>query len=132
MPENTCLGKKAQASAETLIVFLIFLSAFGIIYAASSRLAASAQSHLDISLSQKDFSEFSSKLASACSLGNGNAREAWVKGKPAELSMEGNSVIFAAGSFSARVNSTCEISLSTNGPARAFHIENKEGVLEIN
>ena len=91
----------AQASIETLLVFLIFLSAFGIVYAASSRLAAGAQSRLDASLSQSSFLEFSSKLSSACSLGNGNVREVEVKGKSASLSSDGKSITFTTGNFSA-------------------------------
>ena len=122
---------RAQASIETLLVFLIFLSAFGIVYAASSRLAAGAQSRLDTSLSQSSFSDFSAKLQSACSLGNGNVREVEVKGKEASLSVEGNGIIFTTGSFSARANSSCEISLAASSPARFFRIENKNGMLEI-
>jgi len=135
----------AQASIETLLVFLIFLSAFGIVYAASSRLAAASQARLDTSLSQSSFLEFSSKLQSACALGNGNVREVEVKGKMATLMLadseaeqaalapggNGSSLIFTAGDFSARANSSCEILLSTVSPARAFRIENKDGVLEI-
>jgi len=122
----------AQASIETLLVFLIFLSAFGIVYAASLRLAAGAQTRLDMSLSQSSFSEFSSKLYSACSLGNGNVREVEVKGKPAALASDGKSIIFHAGNFSASANSSCEISLASSAPASSFRIENKDGVLEIN
>ena len=123
----------AQASIETLLVFLIFLSAFGIVYAASSRLASSAQSRLDASLSQSAFSEFAAKLQSACSLGNGNAREVPVKGAPASLSQEGGdkSVTFAAGNFIAQANSSCEISLATGAASRSFRIENKDGKIEI-
>ena len=132
---------RAQASIETLLVFLIFLSAFGIVYAASSRLAAGAQARLDTSLSQSTFSDFSAKLQSACSLGNGNVREVEVKGKPATLALTdeatllsgsgGSSIIFAAGNFSARANSTCEISLATSSSSRFFRIENNNGTLLI-
>ena len=121
----------AQASIETLLVFLIFLSAFGIVYAAGSRLAAAAQSRLDISSSQSSFSDFAAKLQSACFLGNGNVRVVEVNGKAAILSTEGNSITFTAGSFSARVNSTCEISLLASEPSRSFRIENMNGTLEI-
>jgi len=121
----------AQASIETLLVFLIFLSAFGIVYAASSRLASAAQSRLDTSLSQSAFSEFAAKLQSSCSLGSGNARTVEVKGKAATLSLQGKSVTFTAGNFSAQANSSCEILLATSGPSGAFHIENKDGTLEI-
>ena len=122
---------RAQASIETLLVFLIFLSAFGIVYAASSRLAAGAQSRLDTSLSQSTFSDFAAKLQSACSLGNGNVRVVEVKGKPAMLIAEGNGVTFAADGFSARANSSCEISLTTSSPGRSFRIVNTNGTLEI-
>ncbi len=123
----------AQASIETLIVFLIFLSAFAIVYAASSRLAAGAQSHLDKSISQSSFSDFSAKLQSACALGSGNVREVQVKGAPASLSQEagGKSVTFVAGAFTATANSTCEISLASSEDSHFFRIENKDGVLEI-
>ena len=137
---------RAQASTETLLVFLIFLSAFGIVYAASSRLAASAQARIDASLSQSSFLDFSAKLQSACSLGNGNVREMEVKGKAAALALAeekigqdahtpgdtGGSIIFTAGNFSARANSSCEISLAASGALRHFTIENKNGTLEIN
>jgi len=136
---------RAQASIETLLVFLVFLSAFGIVYSASSRLAAAAQSRLDISLSQSSFSDFSAKLQSACSLGNGNVRVVEVKGKQATLALAGGgpepaarlpgggggSITFTSGSFSARANSSCEISLTATSPAQAFKIENNDGVLEI-
>jgi hypothetical protein len=124
---------RAQASIETLFVFLIFLSAFGIVYAASSRLASAAQSRLDTSLSQSSFSEFAAKLQSACALGSGNVRTVEVKGKPALLSPapEGNGIIFTAGSFSARANTLCEISLLSDAAANAFIIENKNDTLEI-
>ena len=132
---------RAQASIETLLVFLIFLSAFGIVYAASSRLAAGAQSRLDTSLSQSSFSDFAAKLQSACSLGNGNVREVEVKGKPATLALadeaarlpgnKGSSVVFTAGNFSARTNSSCETVLGTSSPARSFRIENINGSLEV-
>jgi len=126
-------GILAQASIETLLVFLIFLSAFGMVYAASSRLASAAQTRLDTSLSQSSFSEFSAKLQSACSLGSGNAREVQVKGAPASLSQEagGKSVTFTAGNFTAQAGSPCEISLATVAASRFFRIENKGGVLEI-
>jgi len=123
---------RAQASIEALLVFLIFLSAFGIVYAASSRLASAAQSRLDTSLSQSSFSDFSAKLQSACALGNGNVREVEVKGNAAFLSSPtGNSIVFAAGGFSARANSSCGIALAASAPSRFFRIENKEGTLEI-
>ncbi len=136
---------RAQASIETLIVFIIFLSAFGIVYAASSRLAAGAQTRLDTSLSQSSFSDFAAKLQSACALGNGNVREVEVKGKPATLALAedsagqaanapgdaGSSIAFSAGSFSARANSSCGISLRTDSSARSFRIENANGTLEI-
>ena len=131
MRANIRCNSRAQASIETLLVFLIFLSAFGIVYAASSRLASAAQSRLDASLSQSSFSDFSAKLQSACSLGNGNVREVEVKGKPALLTAEGNGITFSAGTFSARANSSCEISLSTDSPARSYRIENVNGSLEI-
>ncbi|MFA6328016.1 MAG: hypothetical protein WCY41_01075 [Candidatus Micrarchaeia archaeon] len=122
----------AQASIETLLVFLIFLSAFGMAYAASSRLAAGAQARLDTSLSQSSFSDFSAKLQSACALGNGNVRVVEVKGKAATLSAEEKSITFTAGSFTAAANSSCEISLAAGAASKFFRIENKEGRLEIN
>jgi len=124
---------RAQSSIETLLVFLIFLSAFGIVYAASSRLASAAQSSLDTSLSQSTFSEFAAKLQSACALGSGNVRVVEVKGAPASLSQEGGgkSATFSAGSFAAQANSSCGISLATGAASRSFRIENKEGRLEI-
>ncbi|MFA5930020.1 MAG: hypothetical protein WC861_04010 [Candidatus Micrarchaeia archaeon] len=136
---------RAQASIETLLVFLIFLSAFGIVYAASSRLASASQSRLDTSLSQSSFSDFAAKLQSACSLGSGNVREVEVKGTPATLVLAsdgakqaplaqgsaGNSIIFTAGNFSARASSGCEITLAAGAPARSFRIENRDGVVEI-
>ncbi|MCX6770991.1 MAG: hypothetical protein NTX79_02965 [Candidatus Micrarchaeota archaeon] len=136
---------RAQASVETLLVFIIFLSALGISYAAGSRLASAAQSRLDTSLSQSSFLEFSAKLQSACSLGNGNVREVEAKGKMATLKLAedeaeqasaapgstGSSIIFIAGNFSARANSSCAISLASGAPARFFRIENRGGVLEI-
>ena len=136
---------RAQASIETLLVFLVFLSAFGIAYAAGSRLASASQSRLDTSLSQASFLEFAAKLQSACSLGNGNVREAEVKGKAATLMLAadgaeqasrahgsaGNSIVFTAGNFTAEANSSCEISIADGGPARSFTIENKNGTLEI-
>ena len=123
---------RAQASIETLLVFLIFLSAFGIVYAASSRLAASAQARLDASLSQSSFLEFSAKLQSACSLGDGNVREVEVKGKSASLALtSANSIIFTAGNFSATLNSSCGISLTANEHAWSFNIENENGTLLI-
>jgi len=146
MRAPTSRNSRAQASIETLLVFLIFLSAFGIVYAASSRLASAAQSRLDMSLSKSSFSEFSAKLQSACSLGNGNVREIEVKGKSATLVLaggdteqaalasdsSGGSIIFTAGNFSASANSSCALSLAIDAPSHSFRIENKEGVLEIN
>lgn len=126
------LNSHAQASIETLLVFLIFISAFGIVYVASSRLAASAQARLDTSLSQSSFSEFSAKLQSACSMGNGNTRTVEVRGNPASLFADGNSITFTAGSFSARANSPCGLSLAENSPSHSFTMENKNGVVEIN
>ena len=122
---------RAQASIETLLVFLIFLSAFGIVYAASSRLAAGAQSRLDTSLSQASFADFAAKLQSACSLGNGNMREVEVKGKPAALSSEGKSITFTAGNFTATAISACEIDIAAGGPSRLFRMENNNGTIEI-
>lgn len=125
-------GIPAQASIETLLVFLIFLSAFGIVYAASSRLAASAQSRLDKSLSQSSFSEFSAKLQSSCALGSGNARVVQVKGNTAALtSPTSNSVTFTAGNFTAQANSSCEISIAASAASRFFKIENNGGTLLI-
>jgi len=145
MRANISHNSRAQASIETLLVFLIFLSAFGIVYAASSRLASAAQSRLDTSLSQSAFSEFSAELQSACSLGNGNVREVEVKGKPATLALaegeaekaarepEGrsSSIVFTAGNFSAHANSSCEILLATGSSSNFFRMENKEGTIEI-
>jgi len=125
------LNSHAQASIETLLVFLIFISAFSIVYVASSRLAASAQSRLDTSLSQSSFTEFAAKLQSACSMGNGNIRTVEVRGNPASLFADGNSIVFTAGSFSARANSSCELSLAASSPARFFRIENNNGTLLV-
>jgi hypothetical protein len=132
---------RAQSSIETLLVFLIFLSAFGIVYAASSRLAAVSQSRLDTSISQSSFSDFSAKLQAACALGNGNVRMVEVKGKPAALALAeeegalsgsgGSSIFFTAGNFSARANSSCGISLAGSSPARVFRIENSNGTLLV-
>ncbi|MFA6907882.1 MAG: hypothetical protein WC263_03570 [Candidatus Micrarchaeia archaeon] len=123
---------RAQASIETLLAFIIFLSALGMVYAASTRLAAASQSRLDTSLSQSSFSDFAAKLQSACALGSGNVREVEVKGNAATLaSPAGNSVVFTAGKFTSAANSSCEISLATSAPSRSFRIENRDGTLEI-
>jgi hypothetical protein len=134
MSRNAPEPRHGQASIETLLVFIIFLSAFGIVYAASSRLAAATQSRLDASLSQSTFSEFFAKLQSACSLGSGNVRIVEVKGKPASLAPAGaggKSIIFSAGSFSAQANSSCEISIASVEAASSFSIENNEGAISI-
>jgi hypothetical protein len=134
MSRNALKPRHGQASIETLLVFLIFLSAFGIVYAASSRLAFASQLRLDASLSQASFSEFSAKLRSACSLGSGNVRIAEVKGRQALLSFTGEgerSVIFSAGRFSAQANSSCSLVIETDGAASSFAIENKGGKIHI-
>jgi hypothetical protein len=121
----------AQASVETLLAFVIFLSAFAIVYASGSRLASAGQSRLSESLAQSTFDEFSAKLQSACALGSGNVRVVEVKGAPASLSQDGNSIIFTAGAFSSQANSGCPISISGESPLRSFRMENKEGTVEI-
>lgn len=131
MRPATRSNSAAQASTETLLAFVIFLSAFAIVYAAGSRLASAGQSRLGTSLAQSSFDEFSGKLQSACALGSGNVRTVEVKGAPATLSQEGRSLIFTAGNFSSRANSTCSILLATDSPSRSFRIENSGGTIEI-
>jgi hypothetical protein len=124
-------NRAAQASIETLLAFVIFLSAFAIVYASGSRLASAGQSRLAESLAQSSFDEFSGKLQSACALGSGNVRMVEVKGAPASLLQDGNSVVFTAGSFSSRANSSCPASIADESPSRTFRMENKEGTVEI-
>lgn len=122
--------RRGQASVETLLVFLIFLMVLGVAYFAASRIAAAAQQRMGISLSEKSFSELSAKLWEACSLGNGNVRTVKMEGVGANISASGNSLLFSAGGFSAKVNSSCEISGGVLNAASA-RIENVGGKLEI-
>ncbi len=122
--------RRGQASVETLLVFLIFLMVLGVAYFAASRIATAAQQQMSRSLSEKSFAELSAKLDEACSLGNGNVRIVAVEGGSANISAGGNSLVFSAGGFSAKANSSCEIAGNALNAASA-RIENAGGKLEI-
>ena len=122
---------RGQLSVETLLVFLIFLMVLGIALFASSRIVAAAQNQEAYALSKSSFEEFSSKLSQACSLGNGNVRRVGINGAPAAVSADGNALEYRAGNFSARLNSSCGISVLRAGAADVFKIDNVEGKIEI-
>jgi hypothetical protein len=122
---------RAQASAETLVVFLIFLSVFAIAASAAYRTGAAAQSRAELLLSQNSFSELSEKIGEACLLGPGNVRTISLARGNATLAASGKEFLFTSGNFKAAGRSGCEISVAQASPSTAFRIENIGGKIEI-
>ena len=127
----SCFPLRGQLSAETLLVFLVFLSIFALAFAAVSNVGAASQKKVEEELSRSSFNEFSSKLHSACRLGNGNVRVVEIKGSPATLSLEGGSLKFSTQHFSSSLNSSCGLSLLQDSPSQEFIITSIEGKIEI-
>ena len=86
---------------------------------------------MDLEAAKSSFSEFSSKLESACSLGNGNVRQVGLAQGQAVISAEGKTATFTASSFAAQANSSCELSVLKTGPSSEFTIRNAGGKIEI-
>ncbi|HIH30993.1 TPA: hypothetical protein HA243_06360 [Candidatus Micrarchaeota archaeon] len=129
-PPNTahCTG---QLSLEALLLFLVFLSLLGIAFLSASRIGSAAQEKISFELAKSSFGDFSSKLFSACSMGNGNARTVEIQGAPATLTAQGKTITFSSGNFSAKIGSECEAVILHEGPSDGFIIENKQGKIEI-
>jgi hypothetical protein len=122
---------RGQLSLETLLVFTIFISLLGISYTATSKVGEIAQKKMVEELAKRSFEDFSAKLSSACSLGNGNIRTAEIRGDAAKIESNGRGVLFSTKSFSSQSNSSCEITVLQAEPASSFTIENKQGKIEI-
>ncbi len=120
-----------QVSVETLMVFLIFLILLGIAYTAASKIGTQAQQKISRTISQSSFDEFSSKLEQACTLGNGNVRTIEIKGTPAQISAQENTLYFEAKGFSSSKKIPCQLSILQDMPSSSFTIENIEGTIEI-
>ncbi|VVC00897.1 Uncharacterised protein [uncultured archaeon] len=124
-------AKKAQVSAETMLVFLIFLILLGIAYHATTRIGTGAQGKIESVLSRNSFNNFAAKVEEACQLGNGNVRIAEIQGDPATIVSDGRSFTFTAKGFSAGANSSCNIDVIQNQPAKSFRIENEQGTVKV-
>ena len=125
---------RAQISVETLLVFLLFLVLLGIAYTAASKLGAASQNQINAALSRETYNELSSRLESACLLGQGNVRVVDVKGEAAALSVaagSGRELEFRAPHFSGAIKSPCTITGVPSGASRSFTIANTGSGLEI-
>ena len=120
-----------QVSVETLMVFLIFLILLGIAYTAASKIGARAQQKISSTISQNSFDEFSSKLEQACALGNGNIRTIQIRGGPAQIRAQENTLYFEANGFSSGKKINCHISILQDQPSGFFTIQNIDGTIEI-
>lgn len=118
-------------SFEALLLFLVFLTLLAISYAAAGNVGSAAQKKIALALSQSDFADFTARLSQACSLGDGNARVAALRGGKATLSSEGRLLAFSAGNFSATASPACPIELLQAGPSGIFRIKNNGGKIEI-
>ncbi|VVC01679.1 Uncharacterised protein [uncultured archaeon] len=129
---NGAIGcaRRAQASVETLLVFLVFLMVLGIAYLAATRIASASQHRLDYALSESSFADFSSAVSQACALGNGNVRSVQVQGAPASVAVEGKSAQYSAGGFSANASSGCAISGAASA-ATVLRVENADGKILV-
>ncbi len=122
---------RGQLSLETLVIFLLFITIFGISYSAASRLGSSTQFAANAALAKSSFAEFSALVSEACSLGEGNVRLVKIRGQPATVSQKEGGYSFSAGAFLAQANSTCEIMVLQGGPSTSFKIENFGGKIQV-
>lgn len=118
-------------SFEALLLFLVFLTLLSIAYSAAANVGSAAQKKAAHSLSESDFADFSAKMSQACSLGEGNARVALLRGNKATLSAEGQTLAFSTGNFSATGAFACPLELLQEGPSGFFRIKNTGGKIEI-
>ncbi|MCX8174681.1 MAG: hypothetical protein N3E51_00545 [Candidatus Micrarchaeota archaeon] len=130
-PSKNRANSKAQLSMEAMLVLLVFIVSVGIAYFAVASLGKGAEKSISASLSKASFDELSSKIAEACSLGNGNVRQMQAKGAPMQLRSDGRRLFASAEQFSASREFDCEIWVRQEEPARFFTIANQDGTIEI-
>jgi hypothetical protein len=124
-------GSRAQSSAETLVVFLIFLCILGISASSIFHTGRAAQSRVDEMLAQNAFSEISAKISDACALGSGNVRTFFLARGKAALSASDSTLGFSSGKFFAEQQFRCAITVSSAEPSSTFRVENIDGKIEI-
>ena len=114
------------------MLLALFLSILAVVLASSSQIRAMAQGRLDKAISQQAFNDFSSKAASACSLGEGNVRVFSVQGAQAAITGDGgDSIEFAMLNYSHNLTLPCNFGNLPDSPSSSFTIENKGGAIEI-
>ena len=121
------LGKKAQISVETLLVFLVFLILLGMAYEATTRLGSASQKSINAALSRESFNELASNIGQACLLGEGNVRKVAIKGDPAVLSTpaaDRKVLHFETPGYTEDYNSSCALDIRQPSPSRDFTVEN--------
>ena len=114
------------------MLLALFLSILAVVLASSSQIRAMAQGRLDKAVSQQAFNDFSSKVASACALGDGNVRVFSVQGAKAAIAGTGaNSIEFSMFNYSHNLALPCDFGSLPDSPSSSFTIENRGGAIEI-
>jgi len=120
-----------QVSAEMLMLFLFFLILLSISFSAVGGLFGSSQRHVDKARLDSAFADFSSKVASACELGNGNVRHFQLPQGEASVSSSGTEFTFTMQGESRSGSSFCGIKVLKEEPSQEFTISNRGGQIEI-
>ncbi len=120
---------KAQISLEALLLFALFLSILSVALFTSSKIGNMAQNRVNSALARQAFNDFSSKVSSACALGDGNSRS-FSAGSQVALAYEQGRLIFTMLNNSYSLPLACDAT-TPGAPSGKFKIENKDGAIEI-
>ncbi|MCX6769074.1 MAG: hypothetical protein NT051_00120 [Candidatus Micrarchaeota archaeon] len=120
---------RAQASAESLVVFLVFISILGIAALAISRIGDAAKTRLDSATLQSSMGSLSYAISQACAMGGGNVRQVRLS-SAATLSTDGKKLRLSSGNSSLEKDFNCEL-LPINLHAGSFTISNLDGKIDI-
>lgn len=125
------MRRRAQLSAETLVVLAVFLSTLAVVSLSISHVLSASQHKLDETQSSLTFSDLSNSIGEACFLGNGNVRIVEVAGGPVELSFGDGAMNFSTQAFSSSGNFQCQINIHGSSFDSKIRIENINGAIEI-
>ena len=122
-------GARAQASAESLVVFLVFISILGIAALAISRIGDAAKTRLDSATLQSSMGSLSYAISQACSMGDGNVRQVRLNA-PTSLVASGKTLRLSNGNSSLEKDFNCEL-LPASLRSDTFTVSNLNGKIEI-
>ncbi len=122
---------RGQVSAEMMMLFLIFLALLAISFSAMTNAGRSSQERVGKAVFESSFADFSSKVKSACELGNGNVRSFELPQGEASVSSSGTEFTFSMYGESRSASSFCDTKILQEDPSGEFTISNVDGTIEI-